>query len=252
MQGRVVLITGAASGIGRAAVVEFARRGARVVALDNVASELHDVVAEVSAGGRSAMTHVGDVTCVADVQAAVDKAADLYGGLHVVFNNAGIDLPTARSVTETSDEDWARIIAVNLTGVFYVARAALPLIIASGGGAIVNTASTAGLVGSPQEAAYGASKGGVIALTRQMAGDFAPYVRVNALCPGMVERPMRDRRAALDEVAMRQRAKVAKSRPMGRYGTYEEMARGAVFLADDESLFMTGSTLVFDGGWTAT
>lgn len=218
---------------------------------DRVAADVSAVADEIAEGGGSAAAVTADVTSDADARCMVKVAQDRFGALHICFNNAGIDLPHARSVTETTEEDWRRIFDVNVLGVFLVARAALPAILEAGGGTVVNTASVAGLAGMRGEAAYGASKGAVIALTRQMAVDYAPDVRVNALCPGMVERATRDRRATLDRAALARRADWAAAAPLARYGSYDEMARAALWLASDESSFVTGTALVVDGGMLA-
>jgi NAD(P)-dependent dehydrogenase (short-subunit alcohol dehydrogenase family) len=247
LAGRVALVTGAGSGIGRATARALAAEGARVVVADVDGDAARAVAAELA----DAVAVAGDVAADADARALAGAARDRYGALHVLVNNAGVDLPGARSVTETSEADWQRTFSVNVTGVFLVSRAALPLMLASGGGSVVNVASVAGLVGVPAEAAYGASKGAVIALSRQMAVDYAPAVRVNAVCPGMVERPTRDRAAALDQAGLDRRAAWAAAQPLGRAATHEEVAAAILFLAGDGAAFVTGTALVVDGGMVA-
>jgi NAD(P)-dependent dehydrogenase (short-subunit alcohol dehydrogenase family) len=201
---------------------------------------------ELVATGGAASAVQGDV--VHDAATVVAAAVERFGGLHICVNNAGVDLPTARSVLDTTDEDWDLTLAVNVTGVFRVSRAAVPAIRRAGGGTIVNVASVAAFIGVPDEAAYAASKGALVALTRQMAVDLAPGIRVNALCPGMVEVPARDRAAAYGPAELARREGWAKEQPLARYGTHEEMAKAALYLAGDESSFMTGAALIVDGG----
>ena len=172
-----------------------------------------------------------------------------FGGVDILFNNAGIDHPQARSVTETTEELWDRTIEVNLKGVFLGSKFAIPEILRSGGGAIINTASIAGLVGTGAEAAYCASKGGVVQLTKQMAIDYAPKgIRVNCICPGAMADATRDRRAALDEADRLQRDSLADLNPMHRMGKSEEVARAVLFLASELSSFVTGEVLNVNGG----
>jgi NAD(P)-dependent dehydrogenase (short-subunit alcohol dehydrogenase family) len=246
LTGRVALVTGGGSGIGRAISSRLAGEGAAVLVADRDGESAARTAAELVAAGAAASAVQGDV--VAEAASMVDAAVERFGGLHICVNNAGVDLPTARSILDTSDDDWEMTLAVNVTGVFRVSRAAVPAIRRAGGGAIVNVASVAAFVGVHDEAAYAASKGAVVALTRQMAVDFAPEIRVNALCPGMVESPTRDRAAAYGPVELARREEWAREQPLARYGTHEEMAKAALFLASDESSFMTGAALVVDGG----
>ncbi len=246
LTGRIALVTGGGSGIGRAVSLLFASHGAAVLVADRDGDAADRTAAEVVAGEGSALAVHGDV--VADAAAIVAATVEHFGGLHICVNNAGVDLPTARGILETSDADWDRTMAVNVTGVFRVSREAVPAIKRCGGGAIVNVSSVAAFVGVRDEAAYAASKGAVVALTRQMAVDFAPEIRVNALCPGMVEAPTRDRAAVYGPAELVRREAWAKEQPLGRYGTHDEMAKAALFLASDASSFMTGAALIIDGG----
>jgi NAD(P)-dependent dehydrogenase (short-subunit alcohol dehydrogenase family) len=249
---KVAIVTGGASGIGRAAALLFAREGARVVVADLAAGDGHKSADLIRDSGGHAIFVDADVTRPEDASRLVERALAAYGRLDVLFNNAGVDHPDARSVVDTADDLWDRTIAVNLKGVFLVSRAALGPMIRAGSGSIVNTASIAGLVGTPAEAAYCASKGGVVLLTRQMALDFGPYgVRVNCVCPGAMAEPARDRRAALDEEGVARRLARAARNPLGRAGRPEDVAYAALYLASDESAFVTGTALVVDGGFTA-
>jgi dihydroanticapsin dehydrogenase len=183
------------------------------------------------------------------VQATVDR----WGRLDILFNNAGIDLPQATTVVETSEADWDRILAINLGGVFLGSRHALPVMMAQRAGVIINTASRAGLAATPGEAAYCASKGGVVSLTRQMALDYAAYnIRVNCICPGVLEKPTTDRQqflTSLSPAALDQRKeKFAGENPLGRLCTPADVAKAALFLASDESAYITGTALLVDGG----
>jgi NAD(P)-dependent dehydrogenase (short-subunit alcohol dehydrogenase family) len=246
LAGIVAIVTGGGSGIGRSISLLFARSGAAVLVADRDGDAAERTAAEAVAADGVAEAIEGDV--VADAPTIVDAAVRRFGALHNCVNNAGVDLPSARSVVETNDADWDLTMAVNVKGVFCMSRAAIPEILRCGGGTVVNVASVAALIGVRDEAAYAASKGAVLALTRQMAVDFAPTVRVNALCPGMVEAPTRDRAAAYGPSELSRRQAWAVQQPLARFGTHEEIARAAMFLASDASSFMTGAALVVDGG----
>jgi NAD(P)-dependent dehydrogenase (short-subunit alcohol dehydrogenase family) len=247
LEGKVILVTGGAAGLGRACVKAFAASGARVV-MGDVDAEMG---AEVVSGLGSEVRFLWcDVTSAADCAALVADAIANFGRLDAVLSNAGIG---ANGTVETCDEDtWDRVIGVNLKGMFLIAKFAVPHLRAAGGGAIVNTASVSGVWGEPDTVAYNASKGGVIAMTRAMAMDLAPdRIRVNALCPGYHSTGMPAAYFAAhpdgDEMARRVKDLI----PLHRMGDPEELARVAEFLLSDSSSFMTGSVLVSDGGMTA-
>lgn len=250
LAGKAAVITGAGSGIGRAAALLFLREGASVVAA-SVEPEI-DRLAE-AAGEQAArlVTVRMDVTREEQVGSLMRAAEERFGGLDILFNNAGIEIPGA--VAETSEEDWNKVMDVNIRGVFLCSRAAIPAMIRRGGGAIVNNASINGIRGNYALAAYSASKGAVVALTRSLALDYAQNnIRVNCLCPGtigdteMVERKV----AAAQDPRAAYEALVAKH-PMGRLGRAGEVAQAALFLASDEASFITGAVLPVDGGRSA-
>ncbi|RNM12216.1 SDR family NAD(P)-dependent oxidoreductase [Nocardioides pocheonensis] len=249
---KVAIVTGAGSGIGRAAAELIARDGAAVGIMDlrpEAAAETADAI--ISAGGR-AIAVPANVADTGAVDEAVAKVVAEFGGLHVLYNNAGCD--SSGSVAEATDDDWDRAMNVNAKGTFLCSRAAVPHLKASGGGAIVNQGSVAALVAVPNFASYCAAKGAVVSLTRSMAIDLAPFkIRVNAICPGTVFTPLmepmlRARGGGDLEAGL---AKTLLKYPIGRLGTPEEIARVAAFLASDESSFLTGSVIAADGGMTA-
>jgi NAD(P)-dependent dehydrogenase (short-subunit alcohol dehydrogenase family) len=246
---KVVIITGAGSGIGRDSAFLFAREGASVAIVD-ISEECGMETVELV--GENAFFVKADVSSWRDVAQVVDECMERLGQIDVLFNNAGIDLPWARKLDETAEADWDKTIAVNLKGVFLGARHVLPVMMAQGSGVIVNTASVAGLVASPQEAAYCASKGGVVSLTRQLAVDYAPYgIRVNCICPGGIQEPTVHRQAYLARAqgALELRnANITRRTPLGRLCTARDAAYAALYLACDESAHVTGATLVVDGG----
>ncbi len=249
LEGKVALVTGAGSGIGKLTAKLFASEGAKVVVSDVVDDAGRATVEEIRTdGGEAAFVHA-DVSNASDAEAMVRFAVDTFGGLHVMMNNAGIFHPQDDSVTNTPDDVWEKTIAINLKGVFLGCKFGIPAMLESGGGSIINIASFVAIVGAATpQIAYTASKGGVLAMTREIAVEFARKgVRANALCPGPIETPLLQE--LLADPARRQRRLVHI--PMGRFGQAQEIANAALFLASDESSLMTGAALVVDGGITA-
>jgi NAD(P)-dependent dehydrogenase (short-subunit alcohol dehydrogenase family) len=247
LDGKVALITGAASGLGRVAAELFAFEGASVVIAD--VADPSDAVDAIRAAGGSASGVVCDMTDESSVAAAVVHAVDTFGGLHVLHNNAGVMIPDDDNPETTPMSTWQRTLDINVTGVMLGCRFAIPAMIASGGGAVVNVASFVAHMGAATpQIAYTTSKGAVLAMTREIAVTYARRgVRANALCPGPVMTPLLA--AFLTDEQRRQRRLVHI--PMGRFGEPIEIARGALFLASDESSWMTGQSLIVDGGITA-
>lgn len=251
---KVAVITGGGSGIGRAAALRFAAEGARLAILDLAVPAAEETVALVTSAGAQAMAVATDVADATSVAAAFDAVADRFGRVDVLLNNAGI--VSRGSVAVADEADWDRCFAVNVKGVFLCARAALPHMNPAAGqtGSIVNIASVAGLVAVEHVAAYCASKGAVISLTRSMANDLAGQrVRVNAICPGTVLTPLMAPLIALRGGGDYDRgmAMTVEKYPIGRLGTVEDIANLALFLASEEASFMTGSILTSDGGMTS-
>ncbi len=249
LDGKIALITGAGSGMGRAAAELFAGEGARVVVSDVVETAGNETVAAVRAAGGAATFVRSDVSNAADCDAMVQCALDTYGGLHVLYNNAGVFPADDGGVLETPEATWERVMEINLKGVWLGCRAGIPAMLRSGGGSIVNVASFVALMGAATaQIAYTSSKGGVLAMTREMAVEYARQgIRANALCPGPIQTPLLEE--LLSDPARRARRMVHI--PMGRLGRAEELAKAALFLASDDSSFMTGAALVVDGGITA-
>jgi NAD(P)-dependent dehydrogenase (short-subunit alcohol dehydrogenase family) len=249
LEGKAAVITGAASGIGRAAALLFAREGAAVLVFDlNPAGA--EVAHEITAQGGRAVFEQGDVTHAADCQRAVDRAVREFGRLDVLFNNAGII--RRATVLDLSEADWDRVMSVNVKSMFLMSRAAIPAMAKSGGGSIIHMASGWGLAGGAKAAVYCASKGAVVLLTKAMAVDHgAQNIRVNCLCPGDTDTAMlRNEAQQVGEATDRFLAEAAK-RPLGRVGKPDEIAQAALYLASDASSFVTGTALVVDGGGLA-
>ncbi len=250
-QGKRALVTGGGTGIGRATAERLAGEGARVVVTGRRRAELEETVRRCAAAGGTASLVSGDVSRAPDAERTVKEAVAALGGLDIVVNNAGIIVRNA-SVTSVSIEDWQRVLDVDLTGVFLVSRFAVPAIQAGGrGGAIVNVSSVSGILGDPKAAPYNAAKGGVNLLTKNMALDFAPdRIRVNAVCPGRVATDMPKSRLRPGDDWETTLAAWGKNIPLGRVGRPEDVAAAICFLASDEAAWITGTTLVIDGGAT--
>jgi NAD(P)-dependent dehydrogenase (short-subunit alcohol dehydrogenase family) len=262
---KIALITGAGSGIGRGIALRFAVEGALLVLSDIAEEGLRETAAlidEALATDRPECTAqatngalwspwgsfvVGDVSVRADAERMVEAAITHWGRLDIVVNNAGITGSRQATLAHTTpDEEWERVMEVNVNGVFRVASAAIRRMLEQGSGTIINIASAAGLVPFPARAAYNASKGAVVSFTRALALDYAPnHIRVNAICPGMVETAMTRWRLDIPEL----RQQVIDMTPWGRIGRPEDIAAAAVYLASDEADFVTGHMLVIDGGW---
>jgi NAD(P)-dependent dehydrogenase (short-subunit alcohol dehydrogenase family) len=240
--GKVALVTGAGGGIGRAAALVFARSGASVLVSDVKDDGGEETVALISeAGGKAAYKHC-DVSVGTEVKAMVASAVEHFGRLDYALNNAGVNVLGA---DEYEDDNWARSIAINLTGVMLCMREESAVMLAQGSGAIVNTASINGLVGNPSQPGYTASKHGVIGLTRHAALRWAKAgIRVNAVCPGVIETPMTAPLVANPEM----RKVIDAMTPMGRMGRAEEIAEAVAWLCSDAASFVTGHPLVIDGG----
>lgn len=247
LQDRVAFITGGNSGIGRATAHLFAAEGARVVIAARHAEPAQAAVTSIQEQGGRAMFIPCDVRHPEDCRHAIEITVERLGRLDILFNNAGI-VPFG-TVVETTLETWASVWETNVSGVFHCCRAALPHMIRQGSGVIVNNASDVAVVGAQRTAAYSATKGAVALLTRSMALDHARQgIRVNAICPGETYVPRWDTRADDMDAYLRG---VSAGIPLGRVATPEEIARAVLFLASDDSSFMTGQLLVVDGGWTA-
>jgi NAD(P)-dependent dehydrogenase (short-subunit alcohol dehydrogenase family) len=248
----VALVTGAGSGIGRAAAQLFASEGARVAVLDLRREAAEETAAAITDAGGSALAVAANVADAREVFTAMAEVTKTFGQLNVLYNNAGVD--SRGSVAETDEDDWDRCLSVNAKGTFLCSRAAVPLLEASGKGAIVNQGSVAAMVGIPNFAAYCAAKGAVVSLTRNMAVDLAPRgIRVNVICPGTVFTPLMEpmlKARGGGDLEKGLKMTVAKY-PVGRLGTPEEIAQVALFLSCDDSSFMTGSVIAADGGMTA-
>jgi NAD(P)-dependent dehydrogenase (short-subunit alcohol dehydrogenase family) len=246
---KVALITGGASGIGKASCLLFAKEGAKVIAVDLQQAAADATAEEIRNAGGDAQGFAADVSKAADCEAMVAFAEKTYGKLDIAFNNAGVFHPKDDSVTNTDEAIWDFVIDVNLKGVFLGCKYEIPALQRNGGGSIINTASFVALMGAAApQIAYTASKGGVLSMTREIAVEFARQnIRANALCPGPVETPLLAE--LLSDPARRNRRLVHI--PPGRFARAEEMANAALFLASDESSFVNGSTFTVDGGITA-
>jgi NAD(P)-dependent dehydrogenase (short-subunit alcohol dehydrogenase family) len=247
LDGKVALVTGGASGIGRATALTFAREGAKLVIADTNEEGGHQTVHMITEQGGEAIFVRTDVSQAVEVQALISQAVATYGRLDCAHNNAGISGGGRALTAEYAEDTWHQVIAVNLTGVWLCMKYEIPQMLHQGGGAIVNTASAAGLVGSRGISAYVASKHGVVGLTKTAALEYAPQgIRVNCVCPGVIQTPMTER-ALRDPVMQAQ----ITARPIGRVGAPEEVAEAVVWLCSDAASFVTGHAMSIDGGLVA-
>ncbi len=246
LAGKVAVVTGAASGIGRATALRLARDGARVLAADLAAEGLAETASLAAAQGTPIETAMADVGAADAPTTVIGAAVARFGSLHLLMNNAGVG--GAKRADLTSDEEFDAHLSINLRSVFRFSRAAVAVMPA--GSAIVNIASIFGMIGFPGGAAYAAAKAGVAGLTRQMAADYGPSgIRVNAIAPGLIETGMTRKRIAESEWF---RGQMTAMTPIGRNGQPEDIASAAAFLLSDDAAFISGQVLVVDGGWIAT
>jgi NAD(P)-dependent dehydrogenase (short-subunit alcohol dehydrogenase family) len=248
LAGKVALITGAGSGMGRAAALLFAREGAKVGVIDINQAPAQETAAMIEREGGQAFAMRADVSNSEDARAMADETARRFGGLDIVYNNAGIE-GEGGFLAQLSEDAFDRVIAINLRGVWLGMKYTLPHLIKRGGGVVINTASVAGMVAIKGAAHYCAAKAGVIALTRVGAIEYGRYnIRVNCICPGVINTPMVERitKEAHSAVENNNRMSV-----LGRVGSPEEIARTALFLASDDAGFATGAPFIIDGGWIA-
>ena len=248
-QGKVVLITGAGVGIGRAAAVRFAKEGAKVAVNSLTPANGAETLRLVKLAGGEGIYVQGDVSRDADARRIVEESVRAFGRIDVLVNNAGIVFPGR--VDNTSEDDWDRTMAVNLKGAFLVSKCVIPEMRKGGGGVIVHNASVAAVKGVKDRAAYTASKGGLWALTKAMAADYiGEKIRVNCVCPGTTYTPSLERRIQAFADPEKARVDFVARQPMGRLGTDEEIAAAILFAASDEAAFLNGATIAIDGGMT--
>lgn len=247
---KVAIITGGASGIGRATAVLFAQEGAAVAIVDINPEQGHATIGEIEAKGGKAIFIHGDVGHADDCQAAVEKTVAAFGRLDILFNNAGI--VRRANVVHTTEAEWDKVMAVNVKSIFLMSKFAIPHMEKAGGGSIINTSSGWGLKGGPNAVSYCASKGAVTNMTRAMAIDHGKHnIRVNCVCPGDTDTPMlRDEARQLGQAEAAFMAEAAQ-RPLQRYAQPEEIAQAVLYLASDAASYVTGSALVIDGGGSA-
>jgi NAD(P)-dependent dehydrogenase (short-subunit alcohol dehydrogenase family) len=246
---KAAVITGAGSGIGQATALLFARKGAKVAVVDLDSDAGAKTVDMIKDDGGEAIGVIADASRAADAHRMAKTVMDIFGRIDVLVNNAGVF--TEGNVVDTSEEDWNRILGVNLSGVFLCMKYCIPEMIKGGGGVVVNISSEAGLVGIGNQVAYNVSKSGVIALTKSAALDFAgDNIRVNCLCPGRVLTPLVKEVIRNSQDPEATRRLLSEDRPMKRMGKPEEIAAGILFLASDEVAYATGTVLSIDGGYT--
>lgn len=244
LQNKVAVITGAGSGFGRSSAKLFAKEGAKVVLVGRTREKLELVEKEIKEIGGKALVIPADVTTYTNAEKIIEKTLEHFGKIDVLFNNAGTF--RAGTLETLSTEDWNDVIAVNLTALFYMGRAAIPYLKKTKGN-IINTASAGGIIGFPQAVSYAASKGGVISFTKAIAVDFAKDgIRCNAICPGTSETEMTEEVMHIDAL----RKSFLQPIPMQRFGKGNDVAYAALYLASDESSYLTGVVLPVDGGWT--
>jgi NAD(P)-dependent dehydrogenase (short-subunit alcohol dehydrogenase family) len=247
---RVALITGGTSGIGEATALLFAKEGAKIAITGRNEDRGAGVVARIRQLGNDAIFLRADVSLAKDCQRAVEETLRAFGKLDILFNNAGVFYP--QTAVECSEQEWDEQIDVNLKGTFLMSKFVLPVMITQKNGVIINNSSGWGIVGGDRAVAYCASKGGVVLMTKAMAIDHGRQgIRVNCICPGDVETPMLPADAKMRGLRWEHYIAGCASRPLGRVGTAEEIAKAVLFLASDDSSFMTGAALVVDGGGTA-
>jgi NAD(P)-dependent dehydrogenase (short-subunit alcohol dehydrogenase family) len=248
LEGKVALVTGGASGIGRATALTFAREGAKLVIADMNEDGGHQTVHMITENGGAAAFVQVDVTSPSAVEALLSKTIETYGRLDCAHNNAGISGGLRARTAEYPEDRWHQVIAVNLTGVWLCMKYEIPQMLHQGGSTIVNTASAAGLVGTRGTSAYVASKHGVVGLTKTAALEYAQQgIRVNCVCPGYIQTPMTARGLSDPE----RQAQIVARHPLGRVGTPEEIAEAVVWLCSDAASFVTGHTMTVDGGYVA-
>jgi len=248
LEGKVAAVTGAGSGIGRAIALLFAKEGAKVAVIDRVTKTGERVAREIETGGGKSVFVEADVSKVADTQRMIRQVVKEFGGLNILVNNAGIEL--VRRTLETTEDEWDRVMEVNLKGVFFSSKAAVPEIIRAGGGSIINISSVNAVNGLPDLVAYSASKGGVLAMTIAMAKELTPKnIRVNAILPAAVDTPML--RVYLDAQPNAAKAleEMVDRHLIKRLGRPEDIAKAALYLASDDAEWVTGIALVVDGGY---
>jgi NAD(P)-dependent dehydrogenase (short-subunit alcohol dehydrogenase family) len=250
LEGKVALVTGGASGIGRATALTFAREGAKLIIADVDVDGGQQILHLITENGGDATFVQVDVTQATEVEAMISKTVETYGRLDCAFNNAGTEGTTMVSTVDYKEEDWNRVLRINLTGVWLCMKYEIAQMLIQGGGTIVNTASVAGLVGSRGAgSAYAASKHGVVGLTKTAALEYAKQgIRINAVCPGVIRTPMMERMLSRNpELEHR----YIDAEPVGRLGTPEEIAEAVVWLCSDAASFVTGHTMTVDGGMVA-